>query len=144
VRALVRELAGRGTTVVWATQRIEEIRGFADGVTLIDAGEIRFQGSVPELMDRAVPRQYLVRLRNGRAPGEDLSADLRRALSGQATIAPASEEDPERYRLALDDGVVLGEALSSLAAGGIDVLSCREERSEIEEAFLSLTKEKRS
>ena len=31
VRQLVAELARDGAAVVWATQRIDEIRGFADG-----------------------------------------------------------------------------------------------------------------
>jgi hypothetical protein len=35
--------------------------------------------------------------------------------------------------------VVLGDALAALALGGVQVLACREERSEIEEAFLALT-----
>jgi hypothetical protein len=51
----------------------------------------------------------------------------------------AGDDDTEHYTLTLADGVVLGEALASLAAAQIDVLACREERSEIEEAFLSLT-----
>ena len=38
VRDLVRGLAARGTAVLWATQRLDEIRGFADGVTLLDRG----------------------------------------------------------------------------------------------------------
>ena len=57
----------RGTAVVWATQRLDEIRGLCDGVTLIAQGSVAFLGSVPELMAHAVPRRYLVRLRSSRA-----------------------------------------------------------------------------
>jgi ABC-2 type transport system ATP-binding protein len=138
-RQLVRELAERGTTVLWATQRIDEIRGFANGVTLLDRGHVRFCGSVPELMAHAIPRRYLVRLRNGRPAATDLEPALRPLLAGKAAIAAVSDSDPEHYRMTLLDRVVLGDALASLTQAGIRVLACREERSEIEEAFLSLT-----
>jgi hypothetical protein len=43
--------------------------------------------------------------------------------------------------MTLQDGVVLGDALAALAAADIKVLACREERSEIEEAFLSFMRD---
>jgi ABC-type multidrug transport system ATPase subunit len=43
---LVREAAANGTAVIWTTQRREEIRGFADRVTLLTAGQVRFGGTV--------------------------------------------------------------------------------------------------
>jgi ABC-2 type transport system ATP-binding protein len=139
-RDLVRDLAEQGTAAVWATQRLDEIRGFADGVTLLDRGETCFQGTVPELMTHAVPRRYLLRLRNGRPRREDLGPALARILADRAVISAASDDDAaEYYTLTLAEGVVLGEALASLTGAGVDVLACREERSEIEEAFLSLT-----
>jgi ABC-2 type transport system ATP-binding protein len=138
-RDLVRDLATGGTAVVWATQRIDEIRGFADAVTLLDRGETCFQGTVPELMTHAVPRRYLVRLRNGRPGAEDLDRALTAILGDRAVISAASDDDSEYFTLTLSEGVVLGDALASLTGSGVDVLACREERSEIEEAFLSLT-----
>jgi ABC-type multidrug transport system ATPase subunit len=49
----VRDLADAGTAVLWATQRIEEIRGFADTVTVLGRGAVRFDGTVPELLARS-------------------------------------------------------------------------------------------
>ena len=139
IRGLVAALARSGATVLWATQRIDEIRGFADNVTLLQRGRVRFSGSVPELMAHATPYSYLLRLRNGVEGRGALQEVLDRALRGQARIAAA--DDTEHYRLALADGVVLGDALATLTREGVDVLACREERSEIEEAFLALTGE---
>jgi hypothetical protein len=42
--------------------------------------------------------------------------------------------------IALDEGIVLGDALAALVIQDIDVLACRQERSELEEAFLELTR----
>jgi ABC-2 type transport system ATP-binding protein len=128
VRDLVAEAARRGAAVVWATQRLDEIRGLADRVTLIARGQQAFAGSVPELMAHAVPRRYLLRLRG------TMESD---ALKGLATLERTGD-GAEHFLLVLQDGTVLGDALAALDAAGIDVLTCTEERSGIEQAFLSL------
>ncbi len=141
IRELVASLAEAGSTVLWATQRIDEIRGFAETATLVHRGRVRFSGTVPELMAHATPHSYLLRLRNGAVGRDELQHVLDRALHGKAQIARGN--DAEHYRLALADGVVLGDALASVTREGVQVLACREERSEIEEAFLALTGEGR-
>ncbi len=138
MRELVRGLADRGAAVVWATQRIEEIRGFADRVTLLRTGEVAFSGSVSDLIAVAVPRRYVLRLRNGRAAGRELEPALRDAIGRRATIAAVEEGDAEHYLLHLAADAVLGDVLASLTAADVDVVACREERSEIESAYLNL------
>ena len=131
-------LADEGTVVIWATQRIEEIRGFADAVTLLREGQAAFQGTVSQLIALAVPRRYVLRLRNGREPGPALEPALRQAVAGGGTIAALDDGDPDDFLLHLSEQAVLGDALAALTAGGIDILGCREERSEIENAYLNL------
>ena len=138
IRELVRGLADEGAAVIWATQRIEEIRGFADGVTLLREGQAAFQGTVSQLIALAAPRRYVLRLRNGRAEGAELEPLLRAAVAARGTIAAAHDGDPEDFVLHLAEGAVLGEVLASLTAGGVDVVGCREEVSEIENAYLNL------
>jgi ABC-2 type transport system ATP-binding protein len=139
VQSLVTEQARRGAAVVWTTQRVDEIRGFADRVTLLHEGRVRFTGSVPQFMARSVRRIHVLRLRSV-VRGSAVLATTSEALGGMGTVVPLDDDGGERhYRLALRDGVVLGDALARLTASGIDVLSCREERSEIELAFLQLT-----
>jgi ABC-2 type transport system ATP-binding protein len=138
VRELVAELASRGTAVLWTTQRLDEIRGFADRVTLLRTGELCFSGTVPELMTYAIPRRYLLRIQNGTPDAATLTTRLQGALGRQGRIAP--EGGPEHFVLALADDAVLGEAIAALTATDVNVLTCREERSEIEEAFLHLTR----
>ena len=140
MRDLVRRLADAGAAVVWATQRIEEIRGFCDRVTLLREGQVAFQGTVSQLIAVAAPRRYVLRLRNGRAPAAELEPLLHAAVGSETTIAAADDGDPEDFVLHLAENVVLGEALAALTAGGIDVLGCREEVSEIENAYLNLAR----
>jgi ABC-type multidrug transport system ATPase subunit len=132
--------ARRGTTVVWATQRIDEIRGFAGRVTVLRRGTVRFDGSVAELLARAPAQRYLVELRNGRPPDAALERTLADLLAGRASIRAVggADADAGHYVLGLAEGTVLGDALAVLTRAEIQVLSCREERSGVEEAFLSL------
>jgi ABC-type multidrug transport system ATPase subunit len=135
VRTLVRSAARRGAAVLWATQRLEEIRGFADRVTLLDAGSIRFAGTVPELIAHTDGRCYVLRAHS--ALGETSEAALRNSLGPLATAAALGESG--HFLLTLAPDTILGDALAQLTAAGIQVSSCREERSEIEQAFLRLT-----
>ena len=62
MRELIAGLAATGVAVVWTTQRVEEIRGFADHVTLLKGGRVAFHGTVPTLMAHSNPRRYIVQL----------------------------------------------------------------------------------
>ena len=141
VRELVSAVASRGAAVVWTTQRLDELRGFADAVTVLSRGCVRFTGTVPELMAQSLPRRYLLRLQNGSLAGERLQPVLGRAVEGLGTLTAAGRGESPDYLLVLTESAVLGDALASLASASVQVLTCREERSEIEEAFLSLTAE---
>jgi ABC-2 type transport system ATP-binding protein len=138
VRNLVAERAAAGSAIVWATQRIDEIRGFAGRVTLLDEGVVRFTGTLPEFMSVATARRHLVQLRSVVA-GAALASTASAVVGDLGALVPSGDADGEHYVLALQEGTTLGEAVARLVAAGIDVVSCREERSGIEEAFLSMT-----
>ena len=134
IRELVRDQARSGVAVVWTTQRVEEIRGFADHVTLLHEGTVRFQGTVPQLLASVPRRRFLIRVR----PGEDPSV-MRRAVAGLAELREGS--DPEHVVIGMADGETLGRAIASLEGAGVSILACTEEGSGVEEAFLFLTRE---
>jgi ABC-type multidrug transport system ATPase subunit len=134
VRELISEAAAGDAAVLWATQRIDEIGGFADRVTVLARGRVTFAGSVSDLVAQAEPTRYLLRLRNGRVTGVALLPALERAI-GSIGAVEASADD---FVLALDGDAVLGEALVRLAGAGMEILSCRPERSPLEEAFVAV------
>ena len=140
VQDLVRGIADNGTAVVWTTQRLDEIRGFADSVTVLDRGRTTFQGTVEDLMLRSTSRRYVVRLERV-GGGELAAADLDRAngLLGQTGRLSRAGDDRAHFRLDLMQHTVLGEALAALSGAGAVVLDCAQQRSEIEESFLLLT-----
>jgi ABC-2 type transport system ATP-binding protein len=139
VRDLTCAAAARGAAVVWATQRLDEIRGFADDVTLLKQGTVCFAGTVAALLSRALPTRYLVRLRNGGTPATELVRLLGDAMEGNGRIEPAPRAADDDFVLVLRDGYPIGDVVTAFAARGVQVLACREERSGVEEAFVALT-----
>jgi ABC-2 type transport system ATP-binding protein len=131
VRAVVRAAADSGAAVLWATQRIEEVRDFADWVVLLAGGRTRFSGSVSELLAHADRRRYVLRLAGHDGPGR--IERLRAALGPMGTVVPDGADGTVVVHLGRD--AVLGRAIAALAAAGVDVVACHEQRSEVEEAF---------
>jgi ABC-2 type transport system ATP-binding protein len=138
IRGLVTDLARRGTAVVWTTQRVEEIRDFADAVTFLHRGAVRFTGSVSDLIAIAPSQRYVVRVRNGNPDLVPAAAVLQQAV-GRVAAVSAGPGGVDHFLLAPRREVSLGVAVAALAEAGFEVLTCRQERAEIEEAFLALT-----
>jgi ABC-type multidrug transport system ATPase subunit len=134
VRTLTRAAARQGTAVLWATQRIEELAGFADRVTVLDRGAVCFAGTVAELAAAGGGDRYVVGL--GPRTTASLPA-LDAALGGRGRVLPAT--DAGHALVVVAPGVSLGGALSALIAAGAEVTSCRDERPPIERAFLAVT-----
>jgi ABC-2 type transport system ATP-binding protein len=134
VRALTRDCARRGAAVVWATQRIEELAGFADRVTVLDRGEVCFADTVAALAAAGGGDRHVVGL--GPRTTATLPA-LDAALGTLGRVQAAA--DAGHALIALSPGVSLGTALSALTAAGAEVTSCRDERPPMERAFLAMT-----
>ena len=139
VRDLVASLAATGVAVVWTTQRVEEIRGFADRVTLLRRGRVAFAGTVPALMAHADPRRFLVQVRQKSTGLPPSVSALNTALGDTGFAEPSPDGDLEHFVLVVGRRAALGDAITALNASGTIVVSCTEEQSKIEQAFMSLT-----
>ena len=142
VRELVAELARDGAAVLWTTQRLDEIRGFADRVTLLREGRVRFAGSVNDLMAHAQARRFVLRLGRG-LEAHDVAAAGSPLSTGSRTSGRSKTDGGEHWLLTLNERSVLGDAIAALAAAGVPVLTCHRERSEVEDAFVSLSEDDR-
>jgi ABC-2 type transport system ATP-binding protein len=139
VQDLTRAIADSGTAVIWTTQRLDEIRGFADGVTVLDQGRTTFQGTVENLMLKSTARAYLLRLRaSGQALDQAAFDRVAGALGSRGRLERIGD-DREHFRLELSHDAVLGTVLADITAAGAEVLDCAQQRSELEESFLQLT-----
>jgi len=136
---LVRESALRGATVVWATQLIDEIPGFAGTVTVLSGGGAVFQGAVSELLERGTVRRYTLSVTfNGEGTSGIEAAGRRLGALGTLQTESAT---PGRLRLLLEPETSIGAALAALADGGLEVVGCTQETSEIRQAFLTVTEQ---
>jgi ABC-2 type transport system ATP-binding protein len=137
IRSLIRRLADDGTAVLWTTQRVDEVPGFADSTTMLVRGSVVFTGSPAQLAARAPSERYLIQVRDtgtGRVPP---LAAVQLATGPVTPIMPTG--DAGYFLLAPRGARGLGVAVARLVDAGFDVLSCRQAHSEIEEAFLALT-----
>jgi ABC-2 type transport system ATP-binding protein len=132
VRDLALERAHSGAAVLWATQRIEELTGFADRVTVLDRGEVAFQGSVAALAAQGGADRHVIVL--GPATTATVST-LDAALGDRGRLEPHGDE----ALLTLAPAASLGTAVAALVAAGADVQSCRDHTPPIERAFLAVT-----
>ena len=139
VRDLTAERAATGTAVLWATQRIEELHGFAQRVTVLDRGACRLRrlGRGARRDGRRRPPRARARARRRTAPPAALDAAL-----GALGAPPAGRRTAATSLLALAPGVALGAAVAALTEAGAEILSCRDERPPIERAFLAVTGER--
>ena len=137
VRDLTAERARAGTGVLWATQRIEELHGFAQRVTVLDRGKAAFSGTVAALAAMGGGDRHVVEL--GPATAAGIGA-LDAALGDRGRLQPA--EDGSHALLALAPGVALGTAVAALVAAGAEIVACRDETPPIERAFLAVTAER--
>lgn len=138
MRLLVSYLAARGTGVLWVTESLHEIRGFGEHVTFLAGGAVCFDGSVAELDALGGTGRYVLRLRGTTPLGPVGRARLQRAVGGRAIVTLPRDDDPEHVVLE-PRGRPVAEAIAALAQAGFAVLASRQERSEVEEAFLRLT-----
>src|SRR4051812_31900492 len=136
VRALTLERARAGAAVIWATQRIEELTGFAQRVTVLDRGEVCFAGSVAALTAAGGGNRHLIQL--GPATTVPVAA-LDAALGAVGRLQPAG--DPSHATLTVAPGESLGTALTAMVAAGAEVLGCQDERPRLEQGFLAVTRQ---
>lgn len=133
VREMLRHAADQGAAILWATQRVDEIRDTADSVTVLDRGRVKFTGTV-DLLARSFDR-HRYRLELAAPVDPDSFSDSSLA----SRLEPLAHSDG--YLLTLPDGFSLGQAIIALSQDDLDVTACRLERSDVEDAFLELTTE---
>jgi ABC-2 type transport system ATP-binding protein len=139
VRALVASAADDGAAVLWTTQRVEEIRNFADTVTLLQLGKVAFLGSVEQLLEQADLRRHLLHLDAPGLTGDEIVKRTAAAIGDAGQIQRMRGKDGEEFELIVASGRDLGEVLATIHAIGIRVLDCHSARTDVEEAFIAFT-----
>lgn len=137
IRALVRDQAELGTAVLWTTQRVEEVTDFAGSTTLLVRGRVAFNGSPAQLAAQAPTERYLIRVHAVQDGDLPPVAALQLAVGPSARVIRTS--DAGHVLLLPREAGDLGVAVARLVGAGLEVVSCRQAQSDMEEAFLALT-----
>ncbi|MDH6134032.1 ABC-type multidrug transport system ATPase subunit [Kitasatospora sp. MAA4] len=132
IRALIRELAGEGTTVFLSSHLLDEIEQVCTHAAVMSKGRLVVQGTVPELAARAQGR-LVVRTPDAARAAEVLAAagvsDIRVA-EGRVDGEPATAGDEP-----------LPGLCAALVEAGVRVRAFGVERGTLEDAFVALTGE---
>jgi ABC-2 type transport system ATP-binding protein len=126
LRGLLRQRVDRGDTVLVSSHLLAELALYADHIVIIKAGRLVTQGSVADLTAAGAG---LVRLRTPQA------GQLRDVLAAAGLDAEVPEPD-----LVVVRGGSSPQIGELVAAAGVVVLEMREERANLEDTFLSLTR----
>ena len=121
----MREIAGQGKTVVFATHYLEEADAYADRIVLIARGQLVADGSATEIKARAASRTI-----RGTLPEGDAAA--LRALPGVL----AADRHGDAVILSCSDADV---ALRALLAAFPAIRDIEVRGGSLEEAFMELT-----
>jgi len=129
----VKELRGRGMTVLYTTHYMEEAEELSDRVAVMDKGRIIACGTNAELI-RMVGQDTRIELALNAESGRVL--DLWRSLEG---IRGVTAEDGHITILAADSNRVLPRLFESAAVRGVRITSLEIREPNLEAVFLHLT-----
>ena len=142
MRELLRELQKMGKTIFFSSHILAEVADICTSIGIIENGRLVADGNVTDMMRRLrAHRQITVRFVPGAAV--DLAA-LVMELGGEGGVSAAmAGDDPAANTLRLDfdgDDAALSSLLAWLVGRGLPVLSFSEERGDLEDVFMHLTR----
>jgi ABC-2 type transport system ATP-binding protein len=131
----VKELNGRGMTVLYTSHYMEEVEFLCDRVAIMDHGKVIALGTIDDLK-KLVGNENVISVTVGEPPEEALQAA--RAVPGVDRVTRDDEAGVLEV-LALDAGAVLAPLVEALASHGARIASIEVREPNLESVFLHLT-----
>ncbi|CCG03788.1 daunorubicin resistance protein DrrA family ABC transporter ATP-binding protein [Blastococcus saxobsidens] len=130
---IARALVAEGTTILLCTQYLEEADQLADGIAVIDRGQVIAEGTPGQLKASVGTGALRVRLLD---PAERPGAA---AVLEQAVGAVVLEPDPAGLSAQCSDSAQAALGIAELARAGIGIADFSLGRPSLDEVFLALT-----
>ena len=139
MRDLLLQLAKMQKTLIVTSHILPELSRICDQVAIISSGKLRAFGTLAEIA-RQISRNRFLEAQLSSVESLDLATTLvREHLEEGAEVTPSKTESVVRFRTAKDE-TVLGDLLAALVQNGIPVTQFRELQTDLEDAFLSVTR----
>jgi ABC-2 type transport system ATP-binding protein len=129
VRTLLRSLADRGITILVSSHLLDELQQICDHVVLIDRGQLRFDGTIDELLERQSPGLAV------RPEHPDDCEELVRVSLAHG-YAAVHTDDTVHVEAPADFAADLNRAAS---ARGITLVHISVEQARLEDVFIGMT-----
>jgi len=133
IRELLKELHRMGKTILISSHILLELADLCNKVAIIEQGELKFTGTVNEILERA--RLGLV-LHVGVANDLSRAADLVKAIPG---VSEAELADGHIRCTLEPNAIEPGAIAQKLVTGGFQLTRLEEEKVNLETAFMRLT-----
>jgi ABC-2 type transport system ATP-binding protein len=140
MREILLRLAESGKTLIVTSHILPELSRICDQVAILTRGRLRAFGTLEEITRQISPQRTIeVQLA---APDQvaQAAAVVRGAVEPDSEVAGSEAESLVRFRTAKSEAE-LGGLLAQLVAAGVAVTQYRELQSDLEDAFLSVTRQ---
>jgi ABC-2 type transport system ATP-binding protein len=140
MREILLQLARMGKTLIVTSHILPELSRICDRVAIITKGRLRAFGPLEEIMRRVTQQRRMEVQLPTSDRIEDAAMTLRSVAAEASEITTHPAEAVVRFRSTMDDAQ-MSEVLSGLVGAGIEVAQFRELQTDLEDAFLSVTRE---
>jgi ABC-2 type transport system ATP-binding protein len=133
---IIRELVGRGTTLLLTTQYLDEADELANTIVVVDRGEVIASGTPNQLKD-----QVGGDLLEFTVPDRARLDDAVHAVAGLSEAAPTVETEARRVKVPVGNrgSTALVEAVRRLDAAGVVTENLALHRPSLDDVFLAVT-----
>ncbi len=139
MRMILLRLAELGKTLIVTSHILPELSRICNRVAILNRGRLQAYGTLGEIM-RSVSQQRTVEVQLGGHELLDRATEIvREHVEPDAEILPSPSEATVRFRTTKTEKEI-GQLLTQLVTAQIDVTQFREIQSDLEDAFLSVTR----
>ena len=142
MRDLLLRLAELGKTLIVTSHILPELSRICDEIAIISGGKLRASGTMAEINEQ-LGQMRMVEIHLHGAERIDEAQEIVRGHSDIAEIAGSKTEELIRFRANLTDQG-MAQLLNSLVTANIPIAQFHEVQTDLEDAFLTVTKEDRA
>jgi ABC-2 type transport system ATP-binding protein len=140
MREILLRLAEMGKTLIVTSHILPELSRVCDQVAIITNGKLRAFGTLAEIM-RKVRQRRMIEVQLSSAEQVDEAARIiGNSVEEDADVTPSPAEAIVRFRTAKTESE-MGRLLAELIGQGLAVTQFREEQTDLEDAFMSVTRQ---